>query len=610
MQPSLHFLFPILLAASAAAQQPIFRRIAVHGDQAPGTPAGVTFFNTSRETSSPSPPSIDDAGNVSFHAVLTGPGITPFFQGNSEAIYKHVAGRLSLIARQTDPAPGTAPGVLFQGFPIDIGPRAAIISAGRALFAATLRGPGVNEFFTGGGSWTDRSGSLELFLRQGDPLPGEPAGSVLEAGLDATIDTAGRIAFNAFFRAPGAPPQQFLNNEGIWSERSGSLERLIAGGDPAPGAGAGITFGESAFFAIGGAFRSWAQDASGRIALHGNLSGPGIDDLNDEGIWIERSAGLQLLIREGGAAPGFGPPPAVGRIGIVSGIDAFGSRFPLDVNDAGQLLFMARVDPPGQVSFAEGVYVLRDTSLELIAEARDASASEPGPTAPGLAPGMYFHRFGWGNLSNAGRVVLMANTTNHGGTIEGSGIWWDQFGPLSKLAANGDQVPGQLPGVVYVGNFQIGPLTADGVLLFAAIIGGPGLSNRTAIFLADNSGTPHAVLMPGQQIDTALPGSPPQLRTVSGFLVGAMNESGEMAFKTIFTDNTIAAMTVSLPAPCYPNCDNSTAAPILNVQDFTCFLQRYAAGNSYANCDNSTQPPVLNVQDFTCFLQQYAAGCP
>jgi WD40 repeat protein len=61
---------------------------------------------------------------------------------------------------------------------------------------------------------------------------------------------------------------------------------------------------------------------------------------------------------------------------------------------------------------------------------------------------------------------------------------------------------------------------------------------------------------------------------------------------------------------CYANCDASTTQPVLNVQDFTCFLQRYAAGESYANCDNSAQPPTLNVQDFTCFLQRYATGCP
>jgi DNA-binding beta-propeller fold protein YncE len=68
---------------------------------------------------------------------------------------------------------------------------------------------------------------------------------------------------------------------------------------------------------------------------------------------------------------------------------------------------------------------------------------------------------------------------------------------------------------------------------------------------------------------------------------------------------------VFMPAPvCYANCDGSAAPPALNVGDFTCFLQRFAAGESYANCDNSTVPPVLNVGDFTCFLQSFAAGCP
>jgi hypothetical protein len=64
------------------------------------------------------------------------------------------------------------------------------------------------------------------------------------------------------------------------------------------------------------------------------------------------------------------------------------------------------------------------------------------------------------------------------------------------------------------------------------------------------------------------------------------------------------------PAACYANCDQSTQAPVLNVADFTCFLQKFAATDPYANCDGSTQPPVLNVADFTCFLQSFAAGCP
>jgi hypothetical protein len=62
-------------------------------------------------------------------------------------------------------------------------------------------------------------------------------------------------------------------------------------------------------------------------------------------------------------------------------------------------------------------------------------------------------------------------------------------------------------------------------------------------------------------------------------------------------------------AACYANCDSSTAAPVLNVADFTCFLNKYAAGDAYANCDGSTTSPVLNVADFTCFLNKFAAGC-
>jgi subtilisin-like proprotein convertase family protein len=65
----------------------------------------------------------------------------------------------------------------------------------------------------------------------------------------------------------------------------------------------------------------------------------------------------------------------------------------------------------------------------------------------------------------------------------------------------------------------------------------------------------------------------------------------------------------SAPA-CYANCDASTAVPVLNVADFTCFLTKYAASDPYANCDASTAVPVLNVADFTCFLTKYAAGCP
>jgi streptogramin lyase len=80
---------------------------------------------------------------------------------------------------------------------------------------------------------------------------------------------------------------------------------------------------------------------------------------------------------------------------------------------------------------------------------------------------------------------------------------------------------------------------------------------------------------------------------------------------TGFPDIRGMAMLNATPPPsCYANCDASTTPPVLNVQDFSCFLQKYAGADPYANCDASTTEPTLNVQDFTCFLQKFAAGCP
>jgi hypothetical protein len=68
--------------------------------------------------------------------------------------------------------------------------------------------------------------------------------------------------------------------------------------------------------------------------------------------------------------------------------------------------------------------------------------------------------------------------------------------------------------------------------------------------------------------------------------------------------------TWGLGVSCYANCDGSTTPPILNVNDFACFLNRFAAGDPYANCDGSTTPPILNVLDFACFINAFAQGCP
>lgn len=60
---------------------------------------------------------------------------------------------------------------------------------------------------------------------------------------------------------------------------------------------------------------------------------------------------------------------------------------------------------------------------------------------------------------------------------------------------------------------------------------------------------------------------------------------------------------------CYANCDCSSATPVLNVNDFQCFLNKFATADPYANCDGSTSVPTLNANDFQCYLNRYAMGC-
>jgi serine protease AprX len=82
----------------------------------------------------------------------------------------------------------------------------------------------------------------------------------------------------------------------------------------------------------------------------------------------------------------------------------------------------------------------------------------------------------------------------------------------------------------------------------------------------------------------------------------------------------VQAEVVGCPSQtCYANCDGSTTAPVLNVDDFSCFINAFAAAQalsheqqvaSYANCDGSTVAPALNVDDFSCFINAFAQGCP
>jgi hypothetical protein len=57
---------------------------------------------------------------------------------------------------------------------------------------------------------------------------------------------------------------------------------------------------------------------------------------------------------------------------------------------------------------------------------------------------------------------------------------------------------------------------------------------------------------------------------------------------------------------CYADCDNSQISPRLNIDDFTCFINRFAAGDPYADCN---QDSTRDINDFHCFITRFAEQC-
>ncbi len=154
---------------------------------------------------------------------------------------------------------------------------------------------------------------------------------------------------------------------------------------------------------------------------------------------------------------------------------------------------------------------------------------------------------------------------------------------------------------LWVGNLQAGMYQ---VIMYAMTPGNSSLLSRVRV---DNA-SPGPTMVGG-----AWPGHHVQGVTYQTFTI-TVPANGTIAFHSGLAGGNIQSglngvQFVRQP-DCYVNCDLSTSPPVLNINDFACFINYFAAGHPYANCDGSTTAPTLNVLDFACFVNRYAAGCP
>ena len=155
-----------------------------------------------------------------------------------------------------------------------------ITDAGQMLFSARVQeasGPDLTALLM------DELGTIRPLVVEGDPAPGMAPDYSLGDITLGYLSESGDIAFCADVEGPDVTS---ANDRGIWAGQPDALPTRRRDGDPAPGTPEGVSFQLDS---------SYIANETGRIALLGNLDGPGVNSGNNVGLWAEDIDGLTLI---------------------------------------------------------------------------------------------------------------------------------------------------------------------------------------------------------------------------------------------------------------------------------------------------------------------------
>jgi hypothetical protein len=496
------------------ASSPPWRTLALSGQPAPGTPAGTTFlaFGSPYDPDIPVP-QIDDQGAGLFFAYLAGPGVD---DATRQGLWVFDGTGTALLARGGDPAPGTDPGVSFLGLPDSLVPLGFDRAVATCAVPATLRGTGVDHF-NDDGVWSGDAGALQLVLREGEPAP--DTGGRFFAPINVDFSRAGTLLLSRL-RGAGIDDD---NDESVWSSRGGRLILHAREGDPAPGTGA--FFGRGEVGARPEAFGYGEINDRGEMVLRADLLGPKVDSYNDEALYLDRGAGLELYLREGDPAPGAGRRVTFGG-GSVSLLLDYPS-----LNALGQVAFRVNLGAR-RAPTTPAIYSDHLGSLQPVAKVGD-----PAPGTGGRWTTLH-----WPRLSDGGHVAFLASIEE--GSYPRHGVFWDQPGTVAPVLLPGDSIPDR-PGLTLFEARQIVGFTAGGYLVFRAFLEVPSAAALPALLAAAPDGTVRTLVAAGDTVDVAPGGGDP--RRVATVGPGEVAENGTLALRLGFADGSSGVFTLVLP---------------------------------------------------------------
>jgi hypothetical protein len=492
-----------------------YRTVMLSGQPAPGVGESQFEAVASGDFSAPNANTsvkelaLNSVGQVAFQATIAGADVN---ESSNQGIWAEGPDGLHLVVRENSPAPGAAPDARFVSTP-----GFTFNNAGHVAFISKLWGPSINDA-NDEGIWSDRSGKLAPIALEGMAAPGTAPRVVFghrgpvetqfgplvpntfRPGVGGTtaFNHVDQIAFSATLNGDGIDD---FNNEGIWSERDGTLRLVVRQGDDVPGLN-GTTFGG---LAIGG-FRgpaAYVLNDRGQVAFQSGAMGDSPEVSPVFGIWSEGSGNLQLVAHSGMHAPGTPDGVEFDRLALDSGA----------LNNSGHTFFEAGLRGQGVREFHDdsGLWTNRAGNLQLVAR-------EGGHTPRGVHE-TYHHFAPYLGQNDRGRLVFRAFLYSEIDTL-----WSDAAGELSVIASDGQTAPGTNSRFTSI---EFGPRAINnaGQVAFMAEAG-----TDRGIWATDLSGELQLVVRVGDAIEIR-PGERRTILALSNSMTpNQFNDAGQLAF--------------------------------------------------------------------------------
>lgn len=304
---------------------------------------------------------------------------------------------------------------------------------------------------------------LRTIALSGQRAPGTPDGVVFSGFVSADphtpvplVDRQGQVLFFAFLAGPGVDA---TNSQGLWTFDGADTAIVARAGDPAPGTGPGVVFAGLPNGEVPLGF----DISSGTSIVPATLRGEGVDFFNDDGIWKGDPSALDLVLREGQAAPGTG--------------GTFFSPLPADFTTAGVLVASQLRGPGIDSDNDESIWSSRGG--ELVLHAREGAPAPGttnrfGPGSLGAGPGTFPHAA----LNDAGQLLLRGNVLGTGITAyNDEALFIDRGSGLQLYLREGDRAPGAGNHVTFGGSsvqllLNFPSINALGEVAFSVRLGG------------------------------------------------------------------------------------------------------------------------------------------